>query len=53
MSIGIWQLVLILCIIVTLFGVGKLPSVMGDIGKGIKRLKHELKEDEDDSKKEL
>ena len=48
MSIGIWQLVLILVIILLIFGAGKLPKVMGDVGKGIKSLKKGLKEGEED-----
>lgn len=43
MSIGIWQLVLILVIIFTLFGAGKLPGVMSDVGKGLKNLKDGIK----------
>ena len=46
MSFGIWQLVLILAIVFVLFGAGKLPRVMGDVGKGIRSLKEGLKEDE-------
>jgi sec-independent protein translocase protein TatA len=46
MSLGIWQLVLILLVVLILFGAGRLPRVMGDIGKGIKSLKDGLKEDE-------
>ncbi|UWI83408.1 twin-arginine translocase TatA [Wolbachia endosymbiont of Howardula sp.] len=44
MSLGPWQLFLVLVIILVLFGAGKLPQVMGDLGKGIKNLKQELKE---------
>lgn len=44
MSIGIWQLVLILLIVFVVFGAGKLPRVMGDIGKGVRSLKDGLKE---------
>ena len=51
MSIGIWQLALILVIVFVVFGAGKLPRVMGDIGKGIRSLKDGLKEDEKKSKK--
>jgi len=36
------HLLLVLIIIVILFGAGKLPKVMGDIGKGIKNLRDEL-----------
>lgn len=46
MSIGIWQLLLILVIVFVIFGAGKLPRVMGDIGKGARALKKGLKEDE-------
>jgi sec-independent protein translocase protein TatA len=46
MSIGIWQVVLILAIVLILFGAGKLPKVMGDVAKGIKNFKSGMKEDE-------
>lgn len=42
MSIGIWQLVLIIILVLILFGAGKLPHVMGEIGKGIKNFKQGL-----------
>ena len=35
MSIGIWQIVLILVIVLILFGAGKLPRVMGDVARGV------------------
>ncbi len=43
MTIGIWKLILVLLIVFVLFGAGKLPKVMGDIGKGVKNLKEGLK----------
>ena len=46
MSIGTGELLLILVIVFVLFGAGKLPQVMSDIGKGIKGLKKGLKEEE-------
>ncbi len=46
MSVGIGELLLILVIVFVLFGAGKLPQVMGEIGKGIKGLKKGLKDDE-------
>lgn len=49
MSIGVWELMLILAIVFVLFGAGKLPQVMSDLGKGVKSLKDGLK---GDSKKE-
>ena len=46
MSIGIWQIVLILAIVLILFGAGKLARVMGDVAKGIKNFKSGMKEEE-------
>jgi len=46
MSLGMGELLLVLVIVFVLFGAGKLPQVMGDIGKGVKSLKKGLKEDE-------
>jgi sec-independent protein translocase protein TatA len=50
MSIGIWQILLILVVVLILFGAGKLPRVMGDIGKGIRSMKEGLKEETDEKK---
>lgn len=44
MSIGIWQIVLILVIVLLLFGAGKIPRVMGDFAKGIKSFKQGMKD---------
>ncbi len=49
MGIGVWQLGLLLVIIVIVFGVGKLPNVMGDIGKGITSFKKGLKDEDEDT----
>jgi sec-independent protein translocase protein TatA len=46
MSVGIGELLLILVIVFVLFGAGKLPQVMNDIGKGIKGLKKGLRDEE-------
>lgn len=53
MSIGIWQVVLILLIVLILFGAGKLPKVMGDVAKGVKNFKSGMKDDEDEDKKAI
>ncbi|MFW5679456.1 MAG: twin-arginine translocase TatA/TatE family subunit [Pseudomonadota bacterium] len=45
MSIGIWQVVLILLIVLIVFGAGKLPKVMGDVAKGVKNFKQGMRED--------
>jgi sec-independent protein translocase protein TatA len=52
MSVGIGELLLILVIVFVLFGAGKLPQVMNDIGKGIKGLKKGLKDEEKNLKNE-
>ena len=49
MSIGIWQVVLILMIVLIIFGAGKLPRVMGDVAKGIKSFKYEAEDDEEET----
>ena len=50
MSIGIWQVVLILVIVLILFGAGKLPKVMGDVAAGVKNFKKGMREDDEDDK---
>ncbi len=52
MSLGIWELLLILAIVFVLFGAGKLPQVMSDLGKGVKSLKDGLKGDKAEKKDE-
>ncbi len=52
MSIGIWQVVLILLIVLILFGAGKLPKVMGDVAKGVRNFKKGLAEDLDEEEAE-
>ena len=47
MSIGVWQVVLILVIVLIIFGAGKLPRVMGDVAKGVKNFKAGMKDEED------
>lgn len=40
------HMLLVLIVVFVFFGAGKLPKVMGDIGKGIKNLRDELNSDE-------
>jgi len=49
MSIGIWQVVLVLMIVLILFGAGKLPRVMGDLAKGVKNFKSGLKDEDEEA----
>jgi len=51
MGIGMGELLLILVIVFVLFGAGKLPQVMSDIGKGIKSLKKGIKDEENSQEK--
>ena len=39
MSIGIWQIAIVVILVVLLFGRGKISSLMGDVAKGIKTIK--------------
>jgi len=39
MSIGIWQVAIVVILVVLLFGRGKISSLMGDVAKGIKSFK--------------
>jgi sec-independent protein translocase protein TatA len=43
-SLGHWLVVL--CVILIVFGAGKLPRVMGDFAKGIKTFKANLQDDQ-------
>lgn len=56
MSIGIWQILIVVVLVFLLFGAGRLPRVMEDIAKGIKSFKKGLNEEDtksiDDKKKE-
>lgn len=47
MSIGPWQILLILVIVLIIFGAGKLPRVAGDLAKGIKNFKKGMSDDSD------
>ena len=44
MSIGIWQIAIVVILIVLLFGRGKISSLMGDVAKGIKSFKKGMKD---------
>ncbi|MEM0899965.1 MAG: twin-arginine translocase TatA/TatE family subunit [Pseudomonadota bacterium] len=42
---GWWQWLIVLVIVLLLFGRGKIPELMGDLGKGVRNLKKGLKEE--------
>ena len=39
MSVGIWQVVLVVLVVFIIFGAGKLPGVMEDLGRGFRSFK--------------
>jgi len=43
------ELALIVLIVLVIFGAGKLPNVLGDLGKGMKAFKNGLKDDDKSS----
>ena len=45
MSIGIWQIAIVVVLVVLLFGRGKISSLMGDVAKGIKSFKKGMASD--------
>ena len=45
MSIGFWQLAIVVILVVLLFGRGKISSLMGDVAKGIKSFKKGMASD--------
>ena len=53
MSIGFWQIAIVVVLVVLLFGRGKISDLMGDVAKGIKSFKKGMSTDitdETDSK---
>ena len=51
MSIGVWQIVIIVLIILVFFGRGKISAFLKDLGKGVTSFKAGLKEGEEEQKK--
>ena len=46
MSIGFWQIAIVVILVVLLFGRGKISSLMGDVAKGIKSFKKGMSSDD-------
>lgn len=44
--IGPWEIFMILLVVLLLFGAGRLPTIMGDLAKGIKTFKQGLKDED-------
>ena len=51
MSIGFWQIAVVVILVVLLFGRGKISSLMGDVAKGIKSFKKGMSADDVDQSK--
>ena len=49
MSIGFWQIAIVVILVVLLFGRGKISSLMGDVAKGIKSFKKGMATDTEDA----
>ena len=50
MSIGFWQIAIVVALVVLLFGRGKISELMGDVAKGIKSFKRGTSDENSDSK---
>lgn len=46
MGLSFWHILVVLVVVLVVFGAGKLPNVMGDLGKGIKSFKEGLNADD-------
>ena len=44
MGLSLTHIILLLIVVLVLFGAGKLPKVMGDLGKGVRNFKSGLSE---------
>jgi len=55
MSIGFWQIAIVVILVVLLFGRGKISSLMGDVAKGIQSFKKGMSSDvnEEDTQKNI
>ncbi len=50
MSLGFWQIVLLVVLFLLFFGRGKIPQLMGDIAEGIKSFKKGINDSQADDK---
>ncbi len=53
MGISLWHILVVVLVVLVLFGTGRLPRLMEDLGKGITSFKKGLKGDEDDKPKQV
>ena len=53
MSIGFWQIAIVVVLVVLLFGRGKISDLMGDVAKGIKSFKKGMKDPSSDQSESI
>jgi sec-independent protein translocase protein TatA len=51
MGLSFFHIVVVLLVVLILFGAGRLPHVMGDLGKGIRAFKEGMKGDQMEGEK--
>ena len=44
-SFSVWHWMIVLAVFMLLFGAGRVSGLMGDLAKGVKTFKNEMKED--------
>tara|TARA_B100001121_G_scaffold288392_1_gene286411 strand:- start:538 stop:726 length:189 start_codon:yes stop_codon:yes gene_type:complete len=52
MSIGFWQIAIVVVLVVLLFGRGKISDLMGDVAKGIKSFKKGMADNPESNKED-
>ncbi len=52
MTIGIWQIAIVVVLVVLLFGRGKISDLMGDVAKGIKSFKRGMADSPEKTEKD-
>jgi sec-independent protein translocase protein TatA len=53
MSVGPWQIIIIVLIILLLFGAGRLSEIGKGLGEGIKNFKKGIADDQDEDRQEV
>ena len=46
-SFSAWHWIIVLLVVLLLFGAGRIPTLMGDVAKGIKNFKSGMKEEDE------
>lgn len=47
MGLSFWHILVVLIVVLIVFGAGRLPQVMGDLGKGIRSFKDGMNGDQE------